>query len=94
MATLNTFDGSTDIEELEHYKDRLQEVLQILIALNESVHDILEDEEKAEDAEKCEELVDGANRAMRKTDRIINDKGVETAPPTTGNSQIALFQPR
>jgi hypothetical protein len=45
MNTLNTFDGSTGIEKLEHYKDRLQEVLQILIALDESVHDLLEDEE-------------------------------------------------
>jgi hypothetical protein len=26
MNTINTFNGSTDIEELEHYRDRLQEV--------------------------------------------------------------------
>jgi hypothetical protein len=93
MNTINTFDGSTDIEELEHYRDRLQEILQSLIAPDESVHDLLEDEEYAEDAEKREELVDGAKRAVRKADRIIKDKGGETAPPTTGNLQIAHSQP-
>jgi hypothetical protein len=45
-----------------------------LIALDESVHDLLEDEEYAEDAEKCEELVDGAKRAVRKADRIIKEE--------------------
>ena len=75
MNTINTFDGSTDIEELEHYRDRLREVLQILIALDESVHDLLEDEEYAEDAQKCEELVDGPKMAVRKADRTIKDKG-------------------
>ena len=64
-----------------------------MIALDESVHDLLEDEEYAEDAEKCEKLVDGAKRAVRKADRIIKDKGGETAPPTTGNSQTAHSQP-
>jgi hypothetical protein len=29
--TINTFHGSTDIEELKHYRDRLQEILQSLI---------------------------------------------------------------
>jgi hypothetical protein len=32
-------------------------------------------------------------RALLKADRIIKDKGGETAPPTTGNSQIAHLQP-
>ena len=45
MNAINTFNGSTDIEELEHYRDRNEEVLQILIALDESVHDLLDDEE-------------------------------------------------
>ena len=44
MIAINTFDDSTDIEELEHYRDRLQEALQNLISLDESVHDLLDDE--------------------------------------------------
>jgi len=71
MNAINTFDDSTDIEKLEHYRDRLQEALQNLILLDESVHDLLDDEEYAADAEKCEELVDGAKRAVRKFDRIV-----------------------
>jgi hypothetical protein len=33
------------IEELQHYRDSLQEVLQNLIVLDESVHYLLDDEE-------------------------------------------------
>ena len=70
----NTFDDSTDVEELEHYRDRLQEVLQNVIVLDELVHDLLDDEEYAADTEKSEELVDGAKRAVGKADRIVKDK--------------------
>jgi hypothetical protein len=51
MNAINTFKRSTDIEQLKHYRDRLQ-VLQILIVLDESVHHLLDDEEYAADAEK------------------------------------------
>ena len=44
MNAINKFDDSTDIEELEQYSDRLQEDLQNFF-LDESVHDILDDEE-------------------------------------------------
>ena len=45
MNAINAFGLSTDIEELEHCKDRLQEILQNLIALDESVQDLLGYEE-------------------------------------------------
>jgi hypothetical protein len=35
MNAINTLDYSTDLGELEHCKDRLQEILQNLIALDE-----------------------------------------------------------
>jgi hypothetical protein len=53
MKAINTFDDSTDIEKLEHYRDRIQEVLQNSIVLEVSVHDLLEDEEYAADAIKA-----------------------------------------
>jgi hypothetical protein len=53
MDAINTFNGSTDLEELEHYRHRLQEVLQNVTVLDESVHGLMEDEEYAADAEKC-----------------------------------------
>jgi hypothetical protein len=45
MNAINTFNGSKDTEKLEHYTDRLQEFLQYLNVLDESVHDLLDDEE-------------------------------------------------
>ena len=45
MNAINNFGDSTDFEELEHCKDRLQEILQNLIALDESVQDLLGYEE-------------------------------------------------
>jgi hypothetical protein len=93
MNTINTFNGSTDTEELVHCRDCLQEVLQILIVLDESIHDLLNDEEYTTDSEKCEEFVDGAKRVVRKADRFIKDKRGETAPHTTGKSQITHSQP-
>ena len=93
MNATYTFDDSKDIEELEHYRDRLQEVLQNLIVLDEFVHDLLDDEEYEADTEKSEELVDGAKRAVRKADRIVKDKREETVPRTTGKSQTTHSQP-
>jgi hypothetical protein len=54
MNTINTFSGSSDTEYLEQYRDRLQEVLQILIVLDEAIHDLLDDEEYVAYAGKCE----------------------------------------
>jgi hypothetical protein len=67
--------------------------LLIVTALDESVNNLLDDEEYGADAEKCEELVYGAKRAVRKADKIIKDKRGETAPHTTGKSQIPHSQP-
>ena len=94
MNAINTFGDSTDIEELEHYRDRLQEVLQNLIVFDESVQDLLVDEENAADAEKCEELVDGAKRAVRKANRIIKEKWGDIPPHTVGRSQVTHSPPK
>ena len=93
MKAINTFGVSTDVEEIEHYRGRIQEALQNLTLLDESVHDLLNDKEYAADAEECEGLVDGAKRGVRKADRIVKDKRGETAPHTTGKSQTTHSQP-
>jgi hypothetical protein len=67
--------------------------LQILTVLDESVHDLLDDENDAADAEKCEEFVFGVKRAVRKADRIIKDKRGEIVPHTTGKSQVTQSKP-
>jgi len=89
MSTINAFDDSTNFEEIEHYRDRFQEILQNLITLDETIHDLLEDEEYAADAEKCE---DSAKRAVRKANGIIKVKR-EAAPRTTSKLQITHPQP-
>jgi hypothetical protein len=94
MNKINTFDDSTDIVELEHYRDGLIEVLQNLIVLDGSVQDLLEDEKYAADVEKCEELVDGAKRAIRNTDKIIKEKRGEIPPHTAGRSQVTQSPPK
>ena len=53
IYTFNIFSGSSDTEDLEHYRDRFQEVLQNWIVLDEAIHDLLHDEYVA-DAGKCE----------------------------------------
>jgi hypothetical protein len=93
MSAINAFNGSTNIDEIEHHRDHLQEILKNLITLDEPIHDLLEDEEYAADAEKCEELVYGAKRAVRKADRIIKDRQEEAAQHTTGKSHITQSQP-
>jgi hypothetical protein len=47
----------------------------------------LGDEEYTADAEKCEELVDGAKSAVRQADKINKDKRAETVSHTTSKSQ-------
>ena len=94
MNTINTFNGSTDIEELEHYMDRLQEVLKNLIVLDESVHDLMDDEEYAAGPEKCEEFVDGAKRALRKADRIIRTKAEKQHRILQANRRLRTHNPR
>jgi hypothetical protein len=45
-------------------------------------------------AEKCEELVDGAKRAVRKADRIINEKLGKIMPLTAGRSHATHSEPK
>jgi hypothetical protein len=83
MNTINTFNGSTDIEEFDHYRDRLQEVLQSLIVLDESVHDLLDDEKYAGDAEefnlwmarseRCERPTESKRKNAEKRRRILQE---------------------
>ena len=54
-TTLEGFDDSTPLDDLEHYCGRLQETLDRLISLDDTIHDLLPDKEYEEDTETCEE---------------------------------------
>jgi hypothetical protein len=42
-TTLEDFEDSTSINEIQHYRGRLQETLDRLIALDDAIHDLLTD---------------------------------------------------
>jgi hypothetical protein len=68
---LEGFDDSTPLDELEHYRGRLQETLGRLLSLDDAIHDILPDKEYKKDADICEEYIDKTKRA-RASRRIDN----------------------
>jgi len=74
--TINGFDDSTSLDELEHYRGRLQETLDKLLSLDDAIHDLLSDEEYAEDTKVCEDYIDKAKRAIlkarRRTDKALS----------------------
>ena len=71
-TTLEGFDGSTPLDDLEHYRGRLQETLDMLLSLDDAIHDLLPDKEYEEDISICEEYIDKAKRAIQRASRSID----------------------
>jgi len=65
-TTIDGFDDFTSLDDLEYYSGRLQETLDKLLSLDDSIHDLLSDEEFAEDTKVCEDYIDKAKRAILK----------------------------
>ena len=65
-TTIDGIDDFTYLDDLEHYIGRLQENLDKLLSLDDAIHDILSDEEYAEDTKVCEDYIDKAKRAILK----------------------------
>jgi hypothetical protein len=63
---LDGLDDSTSLDVFEHYRWRLQETLDRLISLDDSIHDPLSDSEYEEDVKACEEYIDSTKRAIQK----------------------------
>ena len=45
ITTINEFTGDTPLDDYEHYRGRLQETLDQLVRLDDSIQDLLEDRE-------------------------------------------------
>jgi len=45
ITTINEFTGDKPLDDYEHYRGRLQETLDQLVRLNDSIQDLLEDSE-------------------------------------------------
>ncbi|XP_046986012.1 uncharacterized protein LOC124556018 [Schistocerca americana] len=63
--------GSTAAEEVEHFQERLQETLEELARLNDTVQDLLDDSEYEADTVACEEYTDKCKRALRKAKGLL-----------------------
>jgi hypothetical protein len=70
---LEGFTDSTPLDDLEHYCGRLKETLDRLIALDDSIHDLLPDQEYEDDIHTCEEYIDKTKRAIQRASRRIDD---------------------
>jgi hypothetical protein len=67
-----------------------------LISLDDAIHDLLSESEYTDDAERCEEYIDSAKRAIRKASRAIERKlaastaniGTTDSPPLRATAPI------
>ena len=66
VSLINALDDSTPTEEVEYCQDRLQETLKELIALNDKIHDLLDDIDYEADTQVCKEYTLKCKRAIRK----------------------------
>jgi hypothetical protein len=73
-TTINGFSDTTTLDDVEHYRDRLQETLDRLTTLDDSIQNLIEDEEYAMDVDTCEEYIERSKRAVQKVSRAIETK--------------------
>jgi len=66
ITTINEFTGDNSLDDYEHYRGRLQETPDQLVRLDDSIEDLLEDNEYTANVEACEEYIDSAKRALLK----------------------------
>jgi hypothetical protein len=71
LITMEGFDGSTPLDDLEHYRG-LQEKLDKLLSLNDAIHDLLPDKEYEKDTDICEEYIDRVKRAIQRASKHID----------------------
>jgi hypothetical protein len=54
-TTINGFNDSTSLDDLEHYRGCLQRTLDKFLSLDDAIHALFSDEEYAEDTKLCED---------------------------------------
>ena len=79
ICTINEFTGDTPLDDYECYRGRLQETLDQLVRLDDSIQDLLEDSEYTADVEVCEEYIDSAKRAILKGNQEIGRRLASSA---------------
>jgi len=79
ITTINEFTDDNPLDDYEHYRGRLQETLDQLVRLDDSIQDLLEDSEYTADVEACEEYIDSAKRALLKAKQEIGRRLASSA---------------
>jgi hypothetical protein len=65
-SSIHSFTEKTARDDYEHYKGRLEEALEHMWKLDDTIHDLLTDEEYDAEVTTCEEYIDTAKRAIQK----------------------------
>lgn len=86
---INTFDTSTTEDDIQHCHERLQETLNSLIVLDDSIQDLLNDTEYDADVGACEDYIDKCKRALRKAKGLLSTERSEGH--NAANTQMAAL---
>jgi DNA repair exonuclease SbcCD ATPase subunit len=76
--SVHSFTEETTRDDYEHYKGHLEEALEHMLKLDDTIHD-LTDEEYDADVATREEYIETAKRAIQKAGRLL-EKFNSTAP--------------
>jgi len=79
IININEFKGDNPLDDYEQYRCQLQETLDQLVRLDESIQDPLEDSEYTADVEACKEYIDSAKRALLKAKQEIGRRLASSA---------------
>ena len=73
-TAINDPTEGTTLDDLQYYRNRLQETLDQLTGLDDSIHSLLNDVDYATDVESCEVYIDFAKRAIYKATHTIDSE--------------------
>ena len=65
-SSIHSFTEGASRDDFEQYKGRLEEALEHMLKLDDTIHDLLTDEEYDADVTTCEEYIDTAKRAIQR----------------------------
>jgi hypothetical protein len=77
-SSINSLTGETSLDDYEQYKGRIEEALERMLRLDDSIHDLRADDEYDTDVAICEDCIDTAKRWIQKAVRGI-DKWLSAA---------------
>lgn len=89
INAIDSFTEDTNIEDYNHYRDRLEDTLTRLTQLDDVIHDLITDAEYEADILTCEDYIDNAKRGIQKATRGAEKKH-QAGSSATFNSKSSL----